>query len=172
MSSDLATTQQGAKPKTPATAPRLGLKLSSALDEMVFNGLPFDEAARTAGLTTRAMRKALDKPHVIAELRRRKQVFRAHASAANIHSLVDLRDKSGNAMARLGAIRTLENLDEDGPQVGVSRSPGVVIVIGSGTSLTAHERTIDGKPLKNHGSVSETRVITGSSVPFTGEDER
>jgi hypothetical protein len=37
-------------------------KLKAALDGMIWNGLPFDEAARAAGFNVRAMRKALERP--------------------------------------------------------------------------------------------------------------
>ena len=83
-------------------------RLAEAIELMIEEGKPWDDAARAVGMSARSMRKALDKPHVIAFLRTRKQVFRALASAGNISALVDVRQNSGNAMARVQAVRALE----------------------------------------------------------------
>jgi hypothetical protein len=107
-------------------------RLAEAIELMIEEGKPWDDAARTVGMSARSMRKALDKPHVIAFLRARKQVFRALASAGNISALVDVRQNSGNAMARVQAVRALEQLEEQaGTAPHPQRAPGVVIVIES-----------------------------------------
>jgi hypothetical protein len=140
------------QPSLPATSPpravdtkgasrpgRVTGKLKVALDLMVFGptegdnlgcALAMDDAAREAGLTTRTIRLALDRPHVRQYLNQQKQVFRASASAQNISALVKLRDKSGNAMAQLGAIKVLEQIgDEPGAGAAAARTPGMTIVI-------------------------------------------
>lgn len=126
-------------------------RLSQVLDYMVQEGMRYADACLKAGLPTRTARTALDKPHVIHELRRRKQVFRASISAANIHHLAKLRDSSGNAMAQLGAIKVLEQIDDDPATAAArSRAPGVVINIIGSTALMAHERQTGAKPLIDH----------------------
>jgi hypothetical protein len=59
-------------------------------------------------------------------------VLRSGERAQNIHALVDVRDKSGNAMARVAAAKTIEQLIEtDGPPPGSrgQATPGICIVI-------------------------------------------
>lgn len=112
-------------------------RMKVALDSMVFEGLSFNQAATNAGLTVRTMRYALERPHVLRYLREQKQVFRASVSASNIHKLAELRDTAGNAMAQLGAIKVLEQIDNDPQsQSNVVRSPGFVIVVNAGPNST------------------------------------
>lgn len=125
---------------------------------MVFEGLPFDEAARKQDFTVRAMRYALERPHVIRYLREQKQVFRASASSQNISRLVAIRDQGSNAMAQLGAIKLLEQVDEQEERKGAVRTPGVTIVIATGEQ-SLKSVTIDAQP-------SAKRAI---GVPFGGE---
>lgn len=140
----------------PTRPPRVKGKLVEACRAIVRQGQSLDEAARTAGLTTRSVRLALEKPHVIAFLKAEREVFRAYISAQNIHRAAEIRDSAGNAMARLGAIKVIEQLgDDNAGGSSTSRAPGVMIVIGApAVSVTAHERTIEPKPLIVQGSVS------------------
>lgn len=114
-------------------------KLKAALDLMVFGpadgddageAMSFPDAARKVEFSVRAMRLALERPHVRAYLKAQKEVFRASASAQNISVLVKLRDEAGNGMVQLGAIKELERMDDiaassSGPQA----RPGLVIVV-------------------------------------------
>lgn len=130
------------------TAIRNGIngKLKAALHLMVFGptegdnagiALSWIEAAKAADFHVQAMRKALDRPHVQAYLRAKKQVFRASASAQNISVLVKLRDTSGNGMVQLGAVKVLEQIgDEPGAGSVQQRAPGMVIVVMNGTNPT------------------------------------
>lgn len=140
---DIATSQP-AKPLTISTPTpsatvrnerrRVTGRVKQALDAMVYEGKRFDEAAQQAGLTVRTMRYALERPHCLTYLREQKQVFRASVSAQNIHKLAELRDTSGNAMAQLGAIKVLEQIDSDPQsQSGGIRSPGFMIVVNAGS---------------------------------------
>lgn len=109
--------------------------------------LAMDEAAQATGVETRYIRKALDKPHVRQFLYEQKQVFRASASAQNISRLVELRDTSENAMARLGAIKLLENEPEGEQSRAAARAPGVVIqIVNQGPSEAKPLTTIDVLP--------------------------
>lgn len=118
-------------------------RVKLALDAMVYEGKRFDEAALQAGLTVRTMRYALERPHCLRYLREQKQVFRASVSAQNIHKLAELRDSSGNAMAQLGAIKVLEQIDSD-PQAQSSaiRSPGFVIVVNAGSQPVGNAKPL------------------------------
>src|SRR5262245_50349308 len=79
-------------------------RLKSALDRMVFgaaDGIPLDyvEAGRTVGLSSRSMRRALERPHVRAYLNQARQVARASINAKNIWRLGQLRDQQTNPVA-------------------------------------------------------------------------
>lgn len=142
---------------------QIGRKLKIALDLMVFgdeNGDPceWDEAARKANLTVRAMRMALERAHVQRYLREQKQVFRASVSAANILHARRIRNQTGNAMASLGAIKLLEQMDERAPaHSGAQKNvtPGVVVVINANREapLIDHQRVIEINPLQSNEDV-------------------
>jgi hypothetical protein len=135
-------------------------KVSALLDMMIETGKRYPEAAPLVGMHVRAARKALDQQHVLNELRRRKQVFRASISSGNILRLAELRDQDDNKMAAIGAIKVLEQIDDD-PASNATRNhaPGVVIVIGSGASVTAPQRSIDAKPLNINDAGREPELI-------------
>ena len=113
---------------------RLSPKLKIALDDMVWNGAPFDEAARAADYSIQSMRKALNRRHVLRYLREQKMVMREAVSSANISTLRSIRDGGGNDMARVKAVQVLETLGEDAAHRGGSDAPvmpGLVIQIVS-----------------------------------------
>jgi hypothetical protein len=123
-------------------------KIREAIKLMVWEGKPFDEAAASAGLTTRQMRLALEKPSVLALLKREKQVLRESVSARNILRLGEIRDAADN-MPAIQAIRTLEGMgeDQDGGSQRASASPGVTIrivnVLPAGHADVGQPVTID-----------------------------
>lgn len=115
---------------------------------MVWEGLDIAEACRDANLKADSMRKALCKPHVLAYMRAQREVLRASMSGRNILTLAEVRDQTGNAMARVAAVKALEQLGDDpNKPTGNASVPGLVVVIGS--SLMPHERAIEAKPLKS-----------------------
>lgn len=161
--SDVAISQ----PRPPATRkadkPKVTGKASQLIDLMIEEGLTYQEAAKRINMHVRHARKAMDNPLVLNELRRRKQVFRAGISAANILRLAEIRDQQSNQMASLGAIKILEQIDEDNQSVaGRSSSPGVTIVIGAPASVTAQQHRNEPNPLIIQGSRS-------SPAPDDGE---
>lgn len=109
---------------------RLTPRVRTAIKLMVWDGKPCDRAAAEVGLTTRAMRLALEKPPVLAALKREKQVLRESVSARNILRLAEIRDAADN-MPAIQAIRTLEQMGDDQPGAasGASASPGITIRI-------------------------------------------
>lgn len=123
-------------------------KVSELLDKMIETGLRYPDAAAAIGMHVRAARKALDQPHVLNELRRRKQVFRDGICAGNILRLAEIRDQDDNKQAAVNAIKALEQLDDE-PTTSShrDRAPGVVIYIGSDLH---QQRTIEVKPLINN----------------------
>lgn len=136
--SDALTIEQPGPPasevvRVPATAngKEIRGKLKVSLDNMVWRGLAWKQAAEEAGFTPDALRKALERPHVQRYVREQKQVFRAAASGQNIQRAVEIRDQRDNHTAAIQAIRYLDGQSDeqsrnvDGRQV----TPGVVITV-------------------------------------------
>lgn len=166
---DLATTEQPAPPAAdkPSKPLTVGGKLKTALDLMVFGpvdgpedkrgiALAMDAAAKAAGVETRYIRKALDKPHVRQYLNAAKQVFRAGASAANISRAVQIRDQDDNKTAAIQAIRYLDELDAKGPNSTAGRvtTPGVVIHIHERRHAATDDTVIEVNPLIEHADTT------------------
>ena len=99
---------------------------------MVENGADFISAAKSNGLQPQTMRRWLGRAECIAFLRKERARFRATICAQNEAVLAEIRDdRDGNQMARVHAIKTLEQLDEDASlrRTGELPTPGVTIVI-------------------------------------------
>lgn len=132
---------------------KIGRKLQIAIDAIVFDGAELDKAAETAKCTTRSIRRAFEKAHVLTYLKKRREVLRASARGQNIRRLVQIRDAADN-MPAVQAIRELERMDEsDAIEGSARRNPGVVIIVQNGTvnaPLTHNEP----KPLIIQGDVS------------------
>jgi hypothetical protein len=123
-------------------------KLKAALDAMVWHGQPWDEAARNAKLTTRAMRKALDKVHVQQFIRHEREVFRATMSGRTLVRLAELRDQDENRNAAVKACQVLEQLGESESARGAMnapRLPGMVVNIITG----AMPAPVQGRPIEH-----------------------
>jgi hypothetical protein len=120
------------KPAVPALPPKDGisLRLRIALDSMVEQGLELDAAARKAKMTTRAVRLALSRPHVLRYLRRARADFISAIRATNPRRLRELRDQETNPAAAVRAAIALEQLDggDQTPPPG-GRLPGITIII-------------------------------------------
>lgn len=167
MSTSVATSDPAfptaAEPKKKHGNARVFGKLKLALGFMVWGDeagepMEFADAARKANLSVRAMRLALERPHVIRYLSEQKQVFRKSVSATNISHLRKIRNASGNAMAQLGAIKLIEQMDERAPSsAGTQRNaaPGVVVIVNAdrGTPVMGHQTLIEVNPLQSNDGV-------------------
>jgi hypothetical protein len=83
-------------------------RLKSALDDMIENGTPWEQAAVKSNLTVRAMRLALKRPATLKYLRQERHVLLARMSPQNLHALAKLRDQEENKAAAVTAARSLE----------------------------------------------------------------
>jgi hypothetical protein len=89
-------------------------------------------AAAAADLTTYRAREYLMKPHVLRFLRDQKQALLEEICATNPATLNEIKATSGNDMARVNAVKALEQLkdgvvEETG---GVTRhTPGLIVQI-------------------------------------------
>jgi hypothetical protein len=156
-SSSVMTKDIAAKPEQPlarnSTDRRLKIagKLKTALDLMVWGGedgapLDYSEAARTANLTARSMRRALERPHVRMYLRGQRDVFRASISARVIFRLDELARQNDNRAAAVSASRTILQLEDEAearPARGTQQLPGLCIVIQAPASQPPAPPTID-----------------------------
>jgi hypothetical protein len=127
-----------ARNKTPPL--RITRRVKEVIDVMVSNGLGYSEAATEVGLTPRAMRMALNKPHVLAYYKAQCQVLRGATTARNIHRLCEIRDAENN-MPAVNAIKALEQLSDEQTNTKQTTSPGVTIRIVNIAAQPQHEQT-------------------------------
>lgn len=166
-SQELTTQQRAAIGKT--TRNGVSGRLKAALDDMTWNGTPWEEAARKANLTVRAMRLALKRPQVLKYLRAERGVLMAQASASTFHRLNEIMCQDENRGAAVAAARTIEGMTNEavggsrtlsltgGPRAGYlidlsddGPSPGVVIQIVNQIDRPQSARElIDITPLRN-----------------------
>ena len=107
-------------------------KLRTTLDLMVWHGERRADAAEKAGLADSSLRFAMRKPHVMAHYSAELNALRLSLRARNLHRLDTIADGSKNDMAKVGAIKVLEQIADVAQQnsgLGSPQSPGVCIII-------------------------------------------
>lgn len=116
--------------KLPHGNTRIPRNIAAAIDVMIEEGKPWNEAAEQSNVSVRTMRLAMQRPHVISYLKARREVFRVNACAGNIHRLAKLADQEDNKAAAVSAIKAMEQIGENeaatGGRIGL---PGLQIVI-------------------------------------------
>ena len=85
-------------------------KLKAALDFMVWDNIKRKDAAEKAGLADASLRFAFRKPHVMAYYHAELKALRDNLRASNLHRLDGIADDSKNDMARVGAIKAIEQI--------------------------------------------------------------
>jgi hypothetical protein len=119
---------------------RITRRVREAIDTMVERGMDYAAAAAEHGLSTRHLRFALQKPHVVAYYHEQCHVLRSSTAARNIHRLCEIRDAENN-MPAVNAIKTLMGIEEQTNNKQTT-SPGVSIRIVNLTATPAqHEQT-------------------------------
>jgi len=108
-------------------------------------------AAKLAGIPGHRLREYLTKPTARAFLMGERKAFLSEICGGNEASLKDIRDKSGNAMARVCAIKALEelNADERNRSAAASMRPGLTIRIVPAIPPRPAALTIDAKALEH-----------------------
>jgi hypothetical protein len=122
-------------------------KLKVAIELMVWSAARRAEAAEKAGLTDHSLRAALKKPHVLRFYQEELRVLRESLRAKNFHRLDTIAEESPNAMAKVAAIKTMEQLsdNEASNRGGGQPIPGLqIVVIAPGAAVAA--KTIDERP--------------------------
>lgn len=148
-----------ASPRQPLerSAPgRVTGKLKAALDAMIWDGLPRKEAAAKAGISEHGLYKALRKPPVKAHYLAELEVLRTSERARNIHTLAEVRDQRSNQMARVQAVKALEQISDD-PTAAAARhaAPGLTLVIVNAAPVTPHQPVIEANPLITQRGVQD-----------------
>jgi hypothetical protein len=117
-------------------------QLKSALDKIVWQGMDPFEAAQSVGMNSRSMRKALERPHVLAYLQSQRAAFRASLQASNMHFARDIRENSENDAARVRCLQYIDGdkLHEAPP--GRAPTPGVVVHVNVGSRPALVDDTI------------------------------
>lgn len=121
-------------PPKPDKIERVTGKVRVAIDSMVWDGLPRSKAAEFAGLSEHGLYKALRKPPVKAYYMAQLDILRTSERARNIHTLAEVRDQTTNQMARVQAVKALEQIDDsEQASRGSQALPGLQIVIVQGS---------------------------------------
>jgi hypothetical protein len=123
-------------PHRQALAKRLTARVRQAVELMVWDGKPYNEAATESGLTVRAMRLALARPHVMAFYKAELHVLRSSEHPRSIHRLAQIREAANNMPAVVAAKHLLE-LEQTNSNSSAATSPGVTIRILNQTALVA-----------------------------------
>ena len=125
---------------------RISKRVKDAIDAIVQSGKRWDDAAIENGMTTRNMRLALERPHVLAYYKAQLKVLREARSARNFHRLCEIADAENN-MPAVNAIKALEGLELEQTNNKQTTAPGVTIRIVnvSGTQVAHDQTTIDAK---------------------------
>lgn len=154
MTNDLEPTRQAIAAKDRSGKLTVSGKLQIALDLMLYEGSCRADAAKAAGMTDHGLREAFKKPHVKAYYNAGLEVLRTSTRARNIRRLDSIADTSGNDLAKVAAIKALENMDEQERQrapggTGSQSVPGLIIVInGAAAPKVIEPPTVDLVPNK------------------------
>jgi hypothetical protein len=125
-------------------------KLKTALDLMVWDNMKRKDAAEKAGLADSSLRFAFRKPHVMAYYHAELAALRNNLRARNIHRLDGIAETSKNDMAKVGAIKAMEQIADQADErqrPGSVTLPGLQIVIVQGGGSTAPPRVIGPAPV-------------------------
>ena len=112
--------------KTPAPSG----SVPRALDLMVYEGHSRDQAAKLVGMLPKSLANALRRASVKQYYAQALEILRTSERARNIHALTAVRDESSNAMARVAAVKTLEQIEDVAVGTSAPTRPGIIIVIG------------------------------------------
>lgn len=108
-------------------------RLKRAMDALVWEGLPRAQAAAKGPMSEHSLYDALRRPHVRAYYLQQLEVLRLSTRARNIRVLEEIRDDDANQMARVQAIKALEQMSDAAPATSNDNHlPGLTIrIIGT-----------------------------------------
>lgn len=126
---------------------RVDGKLRKACMALVHDGLGWKEAAERAGFRPSSMLSALERPHVKAFIKQQRDVLRSSMCGRNILVLAEVRDQTDNQMARVQAVKALEQLEDQQVARGPAAAmPGLTIHVHQVQASASKGITIDVSP--------------------------
>ena len=144
-------------------------RLRAAIDAMVWRGLTRDQAAEAAGIKPHSLYCAFKKSHVLAHYRGELGALRESTRARNFHRLDAIAETSGNDMAKVSAIRGMEQIDHDErtrPLGNVSCGVTIRIVQPAPGSISSAPDVIDVAPSHTieHQAPEPARDVHGNPI--------
>jgi hypothetical protein len=133
-----ADNSQLARNKRPA--PRITPRVKRAIELIVHEKYTLNQAANEVGFTTRNMRLALERPHVLQFYKQQCVVFRDLRRARNQQRLAEIADAENN-MPAVNAIKALELINDEQTANKQQTTPGVTIRIVNVATQPQHEQT-------------------------------
>jgi predicted DNA-binding protein (UPF0251 family) len=135
--------------------------IKQAINLIVTEGLQMDEAARKANVSTRTLRLALKRPHVLRFLKEAREMLIVPIIAQNPRRLAELRDQNSNLGAAVRAAVAIEGLADSSAAMDARKAaPGVSIVI------------LQQAPQHNQQKPGVTIDLTATPPTQGGEDGR
>ncbi|MBI3700578.1 MAG: hypothetical protein HY242_09080 [Afipia sp.] len=105
-------------------------RIRRALELMVLEGHDRKQAAQAVQMRDKSLANALREPRVKAFYNGLLEVLRLSVRAKNFHRLNDIAADSKNDMARVNAIKTMEQISDTAPPAqGPITRPGLIFVI-------------------------------------------
>ena len=121
--------------------PRITRRVKRAIELIVHEARPFDQAAREVDFSLRALRLAMNKPHVMAYYKAECEVFRDCRRARNYQRLSEIADDQNN-MPAVNAIKALLMDEYEQTNTKQTASPGVTIrIVNVSATPVQHEQT-------------------------------
>ena len=128
-----------ARNKTPPL--RITKRVKRAIELIVHEAMPFDQAAREVDFSLRALRLAMNKPHVMQFYKQECEVFRDCRRARNYQRLAEIADDQNN-MPAVNAIKTMMGVELEQTNNKQTTSPGVTIrIVNVAATPSQHEQT-------------------------------
>jgi hypothetical protein len=136
-----------ARNKTPP--PRISTRVKRAIELIVHEAMAFDQAAREVNFSLRALRLAMNKPHVMAYYKAECEVFRDCRRARNYQRLTEIADDQNN-MPAVNAIKALLMDEYEQTTNKQTASPGVTIrIVNVSATPAQHEQTISATSMQH-----------------------
>jgi hypothetical protein len=134
----------------------------------VWDNLTRKEAAEKAGLADSSLRFAFRKPHVMTYYHAELAALRNNLRAKNIHRLDGIAESSQNDMAKVGAIKAMEQIADQADErqrPGAAILPGLQIVILQSAGSTAPARVIGPAPVPTIDVIANRTPAEPANLP-------
>jgi hypothetical protein len=132
---------------------RIRKRLKYALDAMIWGGpdgqiVDYVAAAKLANISTRVMRRNIEKPQVLRYLRTQREVFRASLSTKSLQHLDQLSAQRTNMNAAVAACRAVLGQEDQQPRSFTTESPHLTIKIVTPPAAAPAPVTIEHQALE------------------------